>query len=483
MTGLSEDARAAARGGTALLVLQTAARALGLLFVALVTRELGPSEFARYSVVASLVLMANFFADFGTTQVFVRNVSRAPAESDRLLSGTLPASLALGLCSYGLAMAFVALADYSHETVVDMAIGGLAILAMSVITSILAALDGHGLIARRAIITMLQTSVVAVGGAAAVLGGFGIRGAIVAIAAGPWVGLVVAVATARRRGVWRTLPRIDRAATGALLRAAVPFAIIGASSAFTTRFDVVLLSLVSSARETATFDLAQRLIEALTYVSAAITTPSLFILSRRIGLGDKEGAERAYGQAVRVLYLIGLPLSAGLAILADATVDVALGATYDGVATPFRILAAGQFLQFTVFIQMALVNSTDFIRRAIAPALAVAGITVAVDAVFIPLWDATGAAVALVASWVLAVGVYHVFVRRTVGLRTPLPRPAMLAAVAALAATAFPLRETPALAAVVGALAYGVVLVVSREVTRADIARLRSAIASRRAGP
>ncbi|MBV8981269.1 MAG: oligosaccharide flippase family protein, partial [Acidimicrobiia bacterium] len=275
---LSDDARAAARGGTALLVLQTGARALGLLFVAYVTRRLVPAQFARYSIVASLVLMANFFADFGTTQVFVRRISRDPDESDRLLGGTLTASFAAGLVAYGLTLMFVTVANYSSAIVTDMAIGGLAIPAMSMLTSLLAALDGRGLIARRAAITMGQTSIVALGGVAAVYAGLGIRGAIAAIAVGPWAGLLAALVIARRAGAWRSAPGFDWALTMSVVRSAMPFAVIGASSAFVARFDTVLVSVVSSSKQTATYDLAQRLIEALTYVSAAITAPSLFIL-------------------------------------------------------------------------------------------------------------------------------------------------------------------------------------------------------------
>ncbi|MBV8980163.1 MAG: polysaccharide biosynthesis C-terminal domain-containing protein [Acidimicrobiia bacterium] len=193
-----------------------------------------------------------------------------------------------------------------------------------------------------------------------------------------------------------------------------------------------------------------------------------------------EGAERAFVEAVRVLYVIGFALSAGLAVLADATVSIVLGGRYGGVAGPFRVLAAGQFLQFTIFIQMALVNSTESPRRGIAPAFFVAGITVAADAALIPPFGASGAAAALVISWAVGIIVYGTFLRRLIGIRTPLPSPGMLAAVGALIAAALPLRHDTALAVVAGGAAYVIVLLLTRVVTLNDVARLRSAVAARR---
>src|SRR2546421_10624750 len=52
---LAADARAAARGGASLLALQTLGRILGVGFVVVVTRSLGPAQFGRYSPVARLV--------------------------------------------------------------------------------------------------------------------------------------------------------------------------------------------------------------------------------------------------------------------------------------------------------------------------------------------------------------------------------------------------------------------------------------------
>ena len=150
------------------------------------------------------------------------------------------------------------------------------------------------------------------------------------------------------------------------------------------RFDVLLLSLVASGAETARYDLALRLLESCTYLSAAVTGPLLFILSRRLGAGDRDGARRAFAEALRVLYVLGLPLSVGFLVLARPIVALALGPAFQSASVPFAIMGAAQWLTWLIYTQSALAMAGDFMHRAVVLALAIAGVTVGLDLVLVP---------------------------------------------------------------------------------------------------
>lgn len=467
----NDDARVAVQGGASLLVLQTIGRLCGLLFVVVVTRHLPPGEFGRYSTVAAVVLFGNFLGDFGTSAAITRHISRAPAEADDLLSGTLLGSLALGLLGY-VAVVVFAVVNYSPTIGVDMAIGALAIPSAAMLSSLLGALDGTGLIARRASISALQTFVVA-GGGVPVLLGTGVRGALAAMAAAPALCLVLAGFTARRTGAWSSPLRLDVGRTLDLLRSAAPYAAAGGLAALTMRFDVVLLSLVASAAETARYDLALRLLEAGTYLSTALTSPLLFLLSRRLGAGDRDGADRVYRAAVRLLYLLGLPLSLGLLLLARPAVSVALGPAFADAAVPFAIMGAAQWLTWLIFTQSALIMAGDAMGRAVRTGAAIAGVTVALDLLLVPTFGATGATCAMVASWAFSAVALHRFARRTAGISTPLPSARVLVPTAVMGVVVACLRHQPLVVPVVAGIAvYAVGVVVSRAFTPADCARL-----------
>ena len=71
----------------------------------------------------------------------------------------------------------------------------------------------------------------------------------------------------------------------------------------------MLLSLVGSAAETARYDLAVRVLEALAYLGTVVAAPALFILSRRQADHDP-GGRSGTDHAARFLVLLGVGVSA-----------------------------------------------------------------------------------------------------------------------------------------------------------------------------
>ncbi|HVE47582.1 MAG TPA: oligosaccharide flippase family protein, partial [Acidimicrobiales bacterium] len=459
---------------------QTAVRVVALGSVVAVTRHLQPDQFGRYSTAAACVLFANFLADFGTSPAITRLSSRSPGEADRLLSGTLLSSLLLGLIVYAGVVA-AAIALYPPLVTMDVALAALAVPAAAVVSSLLGALDGEGLIARRAVVTAVQGLIVA-GGMVPVFLGAGVRAPIVAIAIAPWVGLVLAWRMARRAGFWKSPLRFDWTRTKALLRTAVPFGLSGGLTAITLRFDVILLSVLRPGGETASYDLAVRVIEAGTYLSSAICGPLLFILSGRIGREDREGASRAFSEAIRVMYLLGLPVSVTLAVLARPLVTLAFGPGFEDAATPLAVMGAAQWLAFVIMAQGALVMAGNAVGRGIVVGAMIALVTVVFDLLLVPPFGAVGAALATAVAWTFGAIALHHFHRRTHGIRTSLPRPAPLAAAAGMGLVMFLSRDAPLVVPVVlGLLTYVVCLRATGAVSGADVRRIRSVLARRAA--
>ncbi|MDQ6946803.1 MAG: oligosaccharide flippase family protein [Actinomycetota bacterium] len=477
-----DDVRAAAQGGASLLILQAVSRLFGLLFVVVATRQLRPEEFGRYSTVAALVLFGCFMGDFGTGSAITRLVSRSPYAADDLLSSTMLGSLALGFACYAAVLGF-ALVSYSSTSLGDAAIGGLAIPPASMLSSVMGALDGRGLIARRASISALQTLTLAAG-AVPLLLGTGVRGALVLMAIAPLLCLILAGITARRAGVWSSQLRLDTGRTLDLLRAAAPYAATAGLAALTMRFDVVLLSLVGSAPDTARYDLALRLLESGTYLSTALTAPLLFLLSRRLGAGDRDGARRAYGEAIRLLYLLGLPLSLGLMLLSRPIVSIALGSAFAGAARPFAIMGAAQWLTWLAFVQSALIMAGDSMRRAVLVGASIAGVTAVLDVLLVPAFGATGAAVAMVISWTFSALVLGRFNARTTGISTTLPSARVLIPTASMGVAMTALRHQHLLIPIVtGAVVYAGGVLCSRAFMPSDLSRLLRLVGRKRTLP
>lgn len=474
---LSGEVRAAARGVVALAVLQTFGRAFGLSFALVATRVLDPSQLGRYSTVSGIVLFGGFVADFGTSLAITRWISRDPDATDHVLGGTLACSLGIGVVTYIGAVTFALLAGYPEATTVDVMIGALALVASAVGTSLFAAMDGRGMLDRRAVITFVQSAVVGLGGLTVLVLGYGVRAAVVMIAVGPFIAAVLAAMVLRRSGAWRSRVTLNVNASKQLLLDALPYAILAGLAAFTLRFDLVFVSVVSSAAETARYDLALRSAEALTYLGSVLAAPAIFLLTRRLERRDTEAAQRALNEAARFSYLAGLPLSGLLAVLAVPAVALLYGAEYANVSTPLAVLAGQLWLGLLV----ALLGSTVIaagLGRAVIPVSASVALTgLVLDLALVPRYGATGAAVAAVAAQVVAVGGFAWFTYARVGLRLPWPGAPVLLATATAVVVTLAARASLGLAAGIAGLAvYGALVVLLGAVTRTDVAVLRSAL-------
>lgn len=475
--GLASDSRAASRGGLALTVLQTIGRCLGLAFVTVTTHAVGADEFGRYSIVSSLVVLATFLSDFGITPVVTRAVAREPRSSDRIVSTAVLPSFGLSLVAYGAIVCFAAVADYPRAVVVDVTVGGLAVLATGVLTTLQAALDGAGLIARRAVLSFTAVAISTLGGLVGVIVTEDVRQAMVWMAAAPAIALAATILVVRRRGLWRGRMRWDRSELHRLARAVVPFAVLSGLGAIYGRLDVLLLSLFDSSSGTATYDLALRVVEAAGFLATALTAPGLFLLTSRIGVDDRDGTQRAFSELVRAVAVLGLVVSAVLAGSGQELVAIVLGDGYERTGFLLALMGLGVWIQFIALAQGALITAGNHVRQGLALSASITAGYAATTVVAIVLFGDVGAVATLVVVQVVTVGSFSAFHRRTSGVTTPLPGPrAVGAAMAAGAAGQLvrPLGAGASLAASAGGVL--LLLVILRVVGRGDLERLIHAV-------
>ena len=477
----SVDARRATQGAVVLGIVQTSGRGLAVVFVVIATRVLAPSEFGRYSLVAGLVALAGFLADFGSTTVITRAVSQQPDASDGLIAQTLLTSVLIGAAAYAAVVVYVVVGPYAAPMRVDILIGGLAIPFDAALTSILAGLDGHGLSARRAVVSCSRIGVIALGGSLALVLTRDVRAAMVAIAAGSLTGVVLGAFAARRHDVWALGLTPTRKRSVWLLKTGLPYALLGGIGAVAARLDLVVLSAVSNTADTARYDLALRGVEAFTALGFALATPTLFILSRRIALGDSDGVRRAYGHAVRAAYLLGLPATIIVIALHDTIARFAFGADYAGSGALLAILATTLCLCLLGPVQSALVFASDVPASALRAGLILLVAVITLDAVLIPTAGPAGAAFATVGADIFWCVLLDRLNRRSLGIRTPLPsRALVVACFAAGAIMALASSSGPRWWGVVAVAALPLALVVFGAVTHPDLLHFAALVAPRR---
>lgn len=478
---MSSESWAAARGTLALTAVQLVGRALAVLFVLVATRALRPSEFGAYATVSAMVLVATAAADLGTTAAITREVSASKSRSASLLEVAVPGSIFLGAVAMVAMVAIARVSDFGEEVLQGSLVAAPAVLLDTPLTSLLAALDGHGLIALRARASLARVMIVAVGGALVLLLGLGSTAALAMLPVGSLAAWLIGLQTARQHAVWMGQLRVDARAFSALLRRAAAFATLGLLNVVILRYDIVLLSRLSGASAAGKYDVALRALEGLSFIGIAVAAPSLYLLSRRLATGDLAGAQRAYDETQRFAWVSGSAIAVFLVFLRSEIVEALSGAGYEAASTLLAILAVQLPLAFLAAVQGSLVLAGVPARSAIVTFLGVTAAAVCVDTVAIARWDEIGAAYAMIPIQTFVVLAAAILVRRTVGIRTHLPPWRVVLATGGAVIAGWLVRDMHwALMLFAIAVPYAVLVIATGAVPASDLRRL---LAIARRGP
>ncbi len=467
MVEVRKDARAAGRGAIAIVATQTISRALLLGFIVISARKVGPDQFSRYATVAALLVVTSFIVDFGTTSATTKIIS-AGGDSDQVLRNSLSACALLGVIGYAVGILLAAVIGRSSAAVIDFAVAGFYLPLEGVTTSLTGALDGRGLITQRSIVSLVRLGLGPLIGIVVIEVTFNIRLAMIGLAIGPSVAMVVAAIITYRYRVWSLRFRINPMAGRSLVRQAIPFAVIVGASATLARIDVLILSAISTPTETADYNLALRAVEALQYPLWAMLGPTLYLFSKRLAARDIEGAVRAYHVVIKAFFTISLPMAAGMVVLGHQVIQSIFGQAYSGAGTPLVILSTGLWLTYVIGLGSMFVTSFPAMRPVVIMIVVVDTAAILVQMPFIFRWGAIGASIGLLLGGVLTALVQLAFVRRTLGVWLPvLPSWRLVAPALMCGAAAWPLRSSSlALAVLAGAVTYGALIIVTKGLTR-----------------
>jgi O-antigen/teichoic acid export membrane protein len=200
-------------------------------------------------------------------------------------------------------------------------------------------------------------------------------------------------------------------------------------------------------------------------------------------LGDEE-APRVYANVVRAYVLVLGWMVVGLVLLRFQVTDLLLGPEFAAAAGALPWLALGWALWGLTWVFTTIAGRHHATGRALPAALLGLAVNVAVLALLVPSLEATGAAIALVAAYVVALTVAHLRTRRL--MHVPFDWVRLATAVVVMSAVAVGVDAVAApdgagaiLLRLAGCAVVPVLLVLTGAVRPAEVRVVRSAVAAR----
>jgi O-antigen/teichoic acid export membrane protein len=431
-----------------------------LLLYAVMARELGEAAFGVFVFALAFVMLVTTLANFGQDGILTREVARDHNLIHRYFVNTLALKLTLALPALAVALGVASAIGMSGETRLVVLFLGIATVIEALIQTCFAAYQAFEqlslmpavVIAQRVVTTIPAIVAMAFLGANVV--------AVAAIYAAGTLAAIWLALTLLVRRVARPVLRTDVRSWWPLMRAAAPLGLAGVFITVLLRVDTAMLAVFKSDAVVGNYGAAYRLFEASLLVGWSVTA-AVYPVFSRLTRSSKPTLSFVYDRALKLVLAPTLPLATGAVLLGGSLVHLVYGDGFAQAGSAFAWLAPAIVLYPVAQISGALlVAQNRQVALAIIYGLAAVE-NVLANLILIPLFSLQGAAAGASLSQLLVVGPLLVLARRTAGsvdLKRIVQGP-LLAAAASSVAMYF-LMETFALAVVVGAVVFVVVLIV-----------------------
>jgi O-antigen/teichoic acid export membrane protein len=421
-TDLLDSAEAGARyirGGFSLTAAYFVNLLLSLAAVPLVIRHLGPVDYGRFATVNAIIFIVAGFTEAGLTSLGVREyANRTSGDARRLLRNLIGLRLTTTTVGIVAAVALFAVTGSPAVVVAGVAVAGAGLMVKLVGDNYSVPLNAGLRLGWVAVTGIAYQLTLCVGYVILVVAGVGVLPllAVMVVASSVFVASTGALV---RRQV-SLVPAYDVAVWKRLLRETLPFAAAASVGVIYFRETLILMSVLSSGRETGYYSAAFKIVEVLTTVPWILASSGLPILARA-ARNDAARLSYAVGRLFQVGLILGVWMSASTIVGARLGIEVVAGRHFEPSIDVLEIQALAIVTSFVAAILgFALLSLHRYRQLLRANVLAVVVVTI-LAFVLVPSHGARGAAIApTVAEACLGLAYAVALARSDARLRLPL---------------------------------------------------------------
>lgn len=481
--------RRVAKNSVTPLFAQLFGKALDFGFALFSLRLLGPDGNGRYTIAVTTWLIFATLTDFGLETIVTREVARdrSPENANRYYYTMLLTRLGLVTLSFPLALLWVGGFSLTGNMAGDTA-WAIVLLMFSFIpesrassmTALFRAYEKYEFLAANQILTAIIRVPLGLG---ALLAGWGVVGLAGSAVVVNFIKVAVLSSTFKREVLKpRFKDAFDWGLARSLLILSYPLLLNSILNNILFKSDALLLGAIQNDTQVGLYNSAYKFIDAVLIIPSAFTL-ALFPVLANYGKNARPELKRAYTEGLRLLLIIGLPLSAGTVFVAYDLIGALGGASFlPGGAICLQILI--WFLPFsyvnglTQYVLIAL-NKQRLITFAL---IAAAVINVGLNLLFIPFFGYIAASAMTIVAELVMLGPFCWLTWRELGHVPYFKlgwRPTLAAGLMMLGLfglTAGLGINNFFVTVAVGAVIYLTVLIITRTVTASDVQMLKKIV-------
>ena len=409
---------------------EASSKFIGLATQIIAARYLGDKGYGNYSLAFALSGVFTVFLDMGLSIYICKQVSRYPKEANQYLKSVFGLKKFLVLPVVGVLICLVWLMPAEGEVKVVVCAIGLALVVNGFTEMYLAVFRAFEWMSLVCVLLVVQRALFFALGFISLLMGYLVVPFSIIFLVVSVFSLILARWNMQKRSEGRE-PLLDWGLSKTILKKSLPVCGIFLFSYIYFRIDVVIVYFLIGEAETGWYNAAFKWVEVLALLVASIRS-ALFPTLSRVYSDPGNQFQSICKEAVRYLFLIGLPLTVGTFVLAPELVKLLYGDLYEMTVQILQIMALGFFLicvnEFAIFLLLSADRFSEVLKIVFLGSV----LNIVLNILAIPKWGVIGAAaVAGLTELFLFFMLYNYMSRisGTIQLFSLIWRPALAAAV------------------------------------------------------
>ena len=392
-------------------IAEVVSKVLQFLIMLYAARLLSQEHFGKFSFALSLSFIAIVLADLGIDSLLVREISRDKNHSSKYFVNAFSIKVILSVITFFIIIAVLNMLNYPSDTrKIVYIIWAFTILSTftELFYSIFRAFE---MMLYDAFLKILRMGILTFASLYVLFKGYGVFIFSYTFVFVEAIIVLTALLIALKKFVKFEIA-VDYLFIKSLLKKALPF---GLSFIFGSAYfyiGSVMLSKIRGDAEVAVFGAAYNIALALLFIPTVYTNAIYPVLSRYYNESKAE-LKILYEKSFKYLYIIGIPISLGIFMLADRIVFFLYGSKYSASIIALQIISLYLFLKFINFLLGIILSSLDKQNKRMLGQGITAGFSILLNLFLIPIIGFVGAALSTLITEILLFIVYYLFVSKS----------------------------------------------------------------------
>jgi len=408
-------ARSVAKNTMFMTIASVFQKVISFIYFLIVARFIGAESLGTYHVALTTTTLFVVFVDLGFTNVLIREAAKYRDKIQQYVSSVVFIKLILGALSYVGVIIFASFMGYGQELKYMVYLSGITMLLDSFHLTVYGTLRALEDLRYEAIGMVGSQILTLVLGSVFLYLGLPLIFLIAAFTIPSAVNALYACVVLYKKG-YTCLPTHRKQLLMSMGKIAIPFALAGVFARIYGNVDTLIIKQVLGDKAAGWYAAPFKIAYAFQFIPFAFIA-ALYPKFSEYFVTHKEKLSRMFEQSIVYLLIIAAPIATGIFLLAEDITLLAFTSEFAPSVLPLKIIMIGVVFAFLSFPIGAFLNACN---KQVTQTMIVAGamcVSVLLNIVLVPIFDISGAAIAIVVTNIFLVVFGYMVVPRIAPVR------------------------------------------------------------------